>query len=331
MLERTPGERALEQDGPGTWTTVVQGVGPGTRYRYRVDDSDPMPDPASRYQPLGVHGPSEVVSPDSFEWTDGEWNGIPHERLIFYELHVGTFTGQGTFRAAAERLSYLADLGVTAIEMMPVAECPGTRNWGYDGASLFAPFHVYGHPDDLRFFVNEAHAAGLAVVLDVVYNHLGPDGAYLPAYAPVFFSPAHRSPWGDAVNLDQAGSEMVRAFLIENALYWISEFHFDGLRLDATHAMVDESPRHFLAEVADSVHSCGGFRRFVFAEDERNLAHMVKAVEQGGFGLDGVWADDFHHGVHTLLTGESDGYYTDYSGKAADLAKTIRDGWFYQG
>ncbi|MFB3853060.1 MAG: malto-oligosyltrehalose trehalohydrolase [Vicinamibacterales bacterium] len=322
---------ALERGESGIWAAFVEGAGPGTRYFYRLDDLPSMPDPASRFQPLGVHGPSEVVAVAEFPWSDSSWHGVPLERLVFYELHVGTFTRAGTYDAATKRIPYLADLGVTAIELMPLAEFPGTRNWGYDGAAIFAPAHEYGHPDDLRSFVDRAHAAGLAVFLDVVYNHLGPDGAYLAVFVPPFFSSVHASPWGESVNLDKPGSGMVREFLLENVKYWLNEFHFDGLRLDATHALVDESPRHFLADVAASVHSVKPFNRLAVAEDDRNLVTLIRSPEEGGYGLDAVWADDFHHQAHRMVTGEADGYYRDYDGTPADLARTIADGWLFQG
>ncbi|HXH06040.1 MAG TPA: malto-oligosyltrehalose trehalohydrolase, partial [Vicinamibacterales bacterium] len=326
------GEHALAREPDDTFTAVVGGARPGDRYRLRRDGGPPMPDPASRFQPEGVHGPSEIVDPAAFEWHDTDWPGVAAGDLVLYELHVGTFTPEGTFAAAAARLPYLRDLGVTAIELMPVADFPGRRNWGYDPAALFAPARCYGPPDDLRRLVDTAHALGLAVHLDVVYNHLGPDGAYLAAFSPPFFTDRHRSPWGAGVNLDGPGSAMVRRFLIENALHWLHEYHIDGLRLDATHALADDGPRHFLAELASAVHAAArGRPALVIAEDSRNLAVLVREPDEGGWGLDGVWADDFHHVVRVMLAGDRDGYYADYEGTTAELAATLRDGWLYQG
>jgi maltooligosyltrehalose trehalohydrolase len=309
-------------------------IGPGARYRYRLNGRQTFPDVASRYQPEGVHGPSEVIDPARFQWSDGEWKGIDIRDVIVYELHVGAFTPQGTFDEVRKRLPQLHTLGVTAIELMPVADFPGNRNWGYDGVALFAPARCYGHPDDLRRLVDAAHAQGLAVFLDVVYNHLGPDGNYLGAYSPYYFTKRHHTPWGPAINFDGEHSRIVREFFIENALYWLHEFHFDGLRLDATHAIVDDSPRHFLAELSDRVHEsfAGSKRRpLLIAEDSRNLAHMLKPLRKAGWGMDAVWADDFHHQLRRALAGDYDGYFQDYTGSAEDIATTIRKGWFYCG
>jgi len=327
-------ELAMEKDAQGFFSAQVETASPGDLYRYRLDEGDAWPDPASRFQPHGVHGPSQLVNPSNFSWSDDSWQGLSRERLVLYELHIGTFTPEGTFAAAQQKLPLLRDLGATAVELMPVADFPGSRNWGYDGASLFAPAHCYGTPGDLRRFVNSAHEIGLAVHLDVVYNHLGPDGSYLAAFSPFFLSQRHHSPWGAALNFDGAHSELVRRFFIENALHWIHEYHFDGLRLDATHAIVDDSPRHFLAELAQAVErSMEGERRqvLVIAEDDRNLGRIATPRNAGGWGLNGLWADDFHHEVHRRLTGESDGYFSDYSGTAADIATTVRQGWFYCG
>jgi maltooligosyltrehalose trehalohydrolase len=330
----TPGPREvlLERGPEGYWQAHVPGVEKGARYRYRLDGEGPFPDPASRSQPEGVHGPSAVVDPDAFAWSATRWGGVALEDLVLYELHVGTFTPEGTFDGAARRLEHLVTLGVTAVELMPVGDFPGRRNWGYDGVSLFAPARCYGTPDDLRRLVDTAHSIGLGVLVDAVYNHLGPDGAYLGLFSPEYFSDRHRTPWGGAVNLDGPASPHVRAFFIENALHWLHEYRFDGLRLDATHALFDDSPRHFLAELQSRVRaSLPGRKVLVIAEDSRNLAWMVQPESRGGFGLDAVWADDFHHQVRRHVAGDRDGYYCDYSGTTEDLAKTIRDGWFYQG
>jgi maltooligosyltrehalose trehalohydrolase len=322
----------------GSFAGVVPGVGAGARYAYRVDGAGPFPDPASRYQPDGVRGPSQLVDPSRFAWSDRRWRGIARRDLIVYELHVGTFTAAGTFAAAARRLPALRALGITAIELMPVADCPGARNWGYDGVALFAPARRYGTPDDLRRLIDRAHRLGIAVLLDVVYNHVGPDGAYLAAFSRHYFSARHRTPWGAAVNLDGRHSDMVRGFLVENALYWLHEYHVDGLRLDATHTLIDDSPRHFLAELAARVRRAGrpaelrvARRPLLIAEDHRNLAVMLRPPARGGWGLDAVWADDFHHQMRRALAGDHEGYFADFRGTMPDIAATLQHGWFYRG
>ena len=322
----------LEREDDGHWAAFAEGVGAGTLYRYRLDGEGPFPDPASRFQPLGVHGPSQVVDPASFSWTDSLWRGVGLQQLVVYEAHVGAFTPAGTFAGTAGRLEDLKDLGVTAIELMPLADFPGRRNWGYDGVDLFAPARCYGTPDDLRRLVDRAHGLGLAVLLDVVYNHLGPDGAYLGVFSRRYFSESHQTPWGAAVNLDGPGSPAVRTFFIENALHWVHEYHLDGLRLDACHALLDDSPRHFLAELQERLRASVGDREvLVIAEDSRNLVRMVLPEAEAGWGLDAVWADDLHHQVRVALAGDRDGYYGDFSGSLADVAATVRDGWFFQG
>lgn len=325
------GEHPLRLEPDALATAFVPGLGAGARYRFKLDGQGPFPDPASRFQPLGVHGPSEVVDPAAFAWSDGAWRGLEPETLVLYELHVGTFSPAGTFAGVRERLPHLRELGVTALELMPVADFPGQRNWGYDGVAPFAPARCYGTPDELRAMVDAAHGLGLGVLLDVVYNHLGPDGNYLHSYSPAFFSDRHQTPWGQAINLDGPGSALVRAFLIENALRWLAEYHFDGLRLDATHALVDESPRHFLAELAERVLALPGPRRLLVAEDERNLAGLVRRAEQGGMALDAVWADDFHHQMRRRLAGDHDGYFADFSGSTADIVDTVTHGFHYRG
>ena len=250
---------------------------------------------------------------------------------VFYELHVGTFTPEGTFRGVLERLPYLKNLGITAIELMPVADFPGNRNWGYDGVALFAPARCYGEPGDLRALVDAAHQHGLAVYLDVVYNHLGPDGAYANVFSPHYFTDRHQSPWGSGVNLDGPHSAEVRRFFIENALHWVHEYHIDGLRLDATHAMQDDSPVHFLAELTTTVREQSGRPVLFVAEDHRNLARMLRPVAAGGWGIDAVWADDFHHQARVHVAHDHEGYYADFTGRAEDLATTLRQGWFFSG
>ena len=319
----------LAAEGNGYFAGVVEGAGPGSRYRYRLDGGETYPDPASRRQPEGVHGPSEVVDPSAFAWSDQGWSGVDMERLVIYEMHVGTFTPEGTFDAAAQRLPALADLGVTAVQLMPVADFEGSRNWGYDGVDLFAPSMSYGGADGLRRFVDAAHRLGLAVILDVVYNHFGPEGNYIPAITGGrFFTDRHKTPWGDAINYDGPGCEAVRDFVLQNALHWLVEYHVDGLRLDATHAIVDDSPVHILAEIARRVRELPAPRRFLIAEDERNDARVLREPGAGGWGLDGVWADDLHHQLRRLTAGDRDGYFVHYEGSTDAIATTLRHGWW---
>lgn len=324
--------RPLTPAGDGVFTLRWPDLRAGTHYRYRLGGGGPFPDPASRSQPQGVHGPSAVVDPSAFAWSDHAWTGLPLESLVIYELHVGTFTAAGTFAGVTAALPDLQALGVTAVELMPVADFPGRRNWGYDGVAPFAPARCYGAPDDLRQLVDTAHRLGLAVLLDVVYNHLGPDGAYLSQFSPFYFTDRHPSPWGAGIDLDGPHGAHVREFFIENALHWVHEYHVDGLRLDATHAIRDDSHRHFLAELSAAVHESAPHRRVhVIAEDDRNLARLVTPEDRGGWGLDAVWADDFHHQMRRHLAGDSDGYYRDYTGSTRDVAATLRQGWFYTG
>lgn len=318
--------------GGGYHEVTVSGAGAGTRYTFRLDGEQEFPDPASRFQPEGVHEASVVVDPSTYDWSDGDWTGIPQKDLVFYELHVGTFTPDGTFDGVRSRLEYLKELGITAIELMPLADFPGRWNWGYDHAALYAPSRAYGRPDELRRLVDEAHQIGLAVFLDVIYNHLGPDGAYVAAFAPMF-TDKHQTPWGRAINLDDDHSEGVRALFIDNALTWLREYHFDGLRLDATHAIVDDSQTHFLAELMTAVETLkDGPERTLIAEDSRNLNTIVLPRENGGYGLHAVWTDDFHHQIRNMTAGDEDGYFADFAGTSAvDVARTVRRGWFYEG
>jgi maltooligosyltrehalose trehalohydrolase len=326
-------ERPLMPESGGYWTGRFTDLGAGTRYTFRLDGRTDLtfPDPASRHQPDGVHAASAVVDPATFLWTDAAWRPPSLRDVVFYELHVGTFTPHGTFRAAIERLPYLRELGVTAVELMPLGDFPGSRNWGYDGVAIFAPARCYGTPDELRAFVDAAHGHQLAVFIDVVYNHLGPDGAYANACSPYYFTDRHPTAWGAGVNLDGPHSEHVRRFFIENAQHWVHEYHVDGLRLDATHAMRDDSPTHFLAELTTTVRGHARRPVLIVAEDHRNLAHMLQGTQQGGFGLDGVWADDFHHQIRVHTARDREGYYEDYDGTTVDIAATIRQGWFYTG
>lgn len=321
---------AMNPEGEGFFSCFVPGAAAGARYMYRVNGSL-FPDPASRYQPDGVHGPSMVIDPTAFAWTNSEWQGLRRDDLIFYELHVGTFSPEGTFEGVRQRLPYLRDLGITAIELMPLADFPGRWGWGYDPAALFAPCRAYGTPDDLRRLIDEAHGNGMAIFLDVVYNHFGPDGAYASAFAP-FFTDKHHTPWGKAINLDDVGSDHVRSFLIENTLHWLLEYRFDGLRLDATHALIDDSTQHFLAQLTEAVKALDGRERYVVAEDERNLKTLIVARGEGGYGLDAVWADDFHHLMRNLTAGDKQSYYADFDPSTTeDVATALRQGWFYTG
>jgi maltooligosyltrehalose trehalohydrolase len=322
------GIHPLPANSDGVWETWVRGAAPGDRYAYVLDDSPPLPDPASRFQPDGVHGPSEVVDPSTFEWHDVGWHPRSIRDLIVYELHVGTFSPEGTFDGARARLPYLRDLGVTAVELMPVADFAGNRNWGYDGVDLFAPSRAYGRPDDLRRLVDAAHGHGLSVILDVVYNHLGPEGAYLPRFSLTYFTSRHQTPWGQAINLDAPGSSVVRRFISDNAEHWLREYHFDGLRLDATHALIDTSQTHIVKEVATAVREGTGRPVVVHAEDDRNLAEII---EDGGWALDGVWADDFHHVVRRMVAEDRHSYFADFKGDGRELAAVIRQGWLYTG
>jgi maltooligosyltrehalose trehalohydrolase len=328
-----PGDRviAMQPVGGGYFTAAVEGIAPGALYLYCLDGQAERPDPASRFQPQGVHGPSEVVDP-GFAWTDHGWLGIPLKQYVLYELHVGTFTPHGTFDAIIPRIRELRDLGITAIELMPVAQFPGKRNWGYDGVYPFAVQNSYGGPAALKRLVNACHHEGIAVALDVVYNHLGPEGNYLADFAP-YFADFYRTPWGPALNFDGPQSDHVRRYFIENALQWIAEFHIDALRLDAVHTIVDLSARPFLEELSAVIHAKAhqlNRQVFLIAENNRNDARVLRPREAGGLGLDAVWNDDFHHAVHVMLTGEQNGYYQDFSG-IGDLARAFRKGFVYEG
>jgi maltooligosyltrehalose trehalohydrolase len=300
---------------------------------YRLDGGDSFPDPASRYQPDGVHKASQIIDPKVFEWTDQDWHGIELEDLVIYELHVGTATKEGTFDALITRLGSIRELGVTAIQLMPVADFPGERNWGYDGVSLFAPARAYGGPEALRRLVDAAHARHLAVILDVVFNHLGPEGNYLEKYSKSYFTDQHTTDWGKALNYVGKSGRPVRDFFVANACYWADEYHIDGLHLDAIQAIKDTEDPHIIAELAIRVReSLSGKRSFlIIAEDEYNDPELVQPMKKGGFGLDAVYADDFHHQMHVALTGEKTGYYMDYSGTIEDLVTTLQQGWWFTG
>jgi maltooligosyltrehalose trehalohydrolase len=319
-------------DEGGYFSATVGDVREGDRYLYRFDDGAERPDPVSRFQPEGVHGPSQVVNPGSYDWSDGSWHGIPLDDYIAYELHVGTFTPEGTFEAVISRLDYLVELGVTAVELMPVAQFPGGRNWGYDGVYPFAPQNSYGGPDGLKTLVDACHRKGVAVILDVVYNHLGPEGNYLNCFGP-YFTDRYRTPWGDAVNFDGPCSDDVRSYFIDNALYWVTEYHVDALRIDAIHGIFDFSARHVLAELAEAVHNVAeqlGRPLYVIGESSLNDVRTIHAPELGGLGFDAQWNDDFHHALRTFLTGEREGYYADF-GEFSQFVKAFREGFVYSG
>jgi maltooligosyltrehalose trehalohydrolase len=325
-------EVALDAEGGGYFSGLVREAAPGARYRFRLDGADRFPDPASRFQPEGPHGPSVVVDPTRYRWSDAGWKGRSIAGQVIYEMHVGTFTREGTWDAAGERLRDLVDTGVTVVEVMPIADFPGRFGWGYDGVALFAPTRLYGTPDDLRGFVDDAHERGLAVILDVVYNHLGPDGNYLTQYADAYFTDRHVTDWGDPINFDGEDSGPVREFYLANARYWIDEFHFDGLRLDATQNVYDEGPEHILAAVVREVRAAAGGRRtIVVGENEPQQVRLVKPKEQGGFGMDALWNDDLHHSAQVLLSGRNEAYYTDYLGAPQEFVSAMKYGYLYQG
>jgi malto-oligosyltrehalose trehalohydrolase len=306
----------------------------GSRYSFRFDGVGPaVPDPASRFNPDGVHASSEVVDPNAYEWRDREWRGAPwNEATVVYELHVGTFTSEGTYAAAAKRLDYLASLGVTALELMPLAATAGRWNWGYDGVLPFAPHAGYGAPEDLKRFVDAAHERGLMVLLDVVYNHFGPEGNYLGHYAQHFFTAKHKTPWGNAINFDDESSDTVRRFFVHNALYWLEEYHFDGLRLDAVHAILDDSEPCFLRELAAAVRALPGRERHLILENDHNDAALLARERDGRpIAYTAQWNDDFHHALHVLLTGDQRGHYGDYADAGAMLLKALTEGFVYQG
>ncbi len=326
---------SLQRCDEGWFELVTNAAKPGAQYCFRIDGAQEVPDPASRFQPHDVHGPSEIVNPGDFGWLDERWRGRRWEEAVIYELHVGAFTQAGTFEFACERLEYLADIGITAIELMPLADFPGLRNWGYDGVFPFAPDSTYGHPEDLKNFVQCAHQRGMMVLLDVVYNHFGPEGNYLNAYAPQFFTDRHHTPWGNAINFDGPQSRVVRDFFIHNALYWLTEYHFDGLRLDAVHAMLDDSTPHILTELANTVRSSVESDRMIhlILENDFNQARYLQrnaGCETRAYTAQ--WNDDIHHALHVLITGERGGYYSDYSQSSADhLGRCLVQGFAYQG
>jgi maltooligosyltrehalose trehalohydrolase len=330
--EEWPVEFELTPEKGGYFSGLVPGAGAGALYKLRLDGGDAFPDPASRFQPQGPHGPSQVVDPATFPWTDEGWPGVGRDGQVIYEMHVGTFTREGTWKAAERELAELAELGITLIEVMPVAEFPGRFGWGYDGVDLFAPYHLYGEPDDFRRFVDRAHAAGLGVILDVVYNHLGPDGNYLKQFSPAYFTDRYKNDWGQAINFDGDGAGPVRELFLANAGYWIDEFHLDGLRLDATQDVKDASEDHILAAVVRRARAAAGERSiYTVAENEPQHTQLVRPPEEGGCGIDALWNDDFHHSTQVALTGRNEAYYKDYKGSPQEMISLVKYGYLYQG
>jgi maltooligosyltrehalose trehalohydrolase len=333
VIEGASAPAPLERESTGYFSGLLTEARAGTRYRYRLDGGDYLyPDPVSRFQPDGPHGPSQVIDPADFVWTDHDWKGCSNHGEVAYELHIGTFTPEGTWGAAAAKLPGLVELGITVVEVMPVAEFPGKFGWGYDGVDLFAPTRLYGTPRDFRAFVNRAHELGLAVILDVVYNHIGPDGNYLKAFSPQYFTDRYKCEWGEALNFDGDNSGPVRDFFTDNAAYWIDEFHIDGLRLDATQQIFDDSAEHVLMDIGRRARRAAGKRSvFIVAENEVQHVRVIRPIEQGGYGLDAMWNDDFHHSALVALTGKREAYYSDYHGTPQELISSAKWGFLFQG
>jgi len=317
----------------GYFAIFVEGIGPGTRYRFRVDNDEKLyPDPATQSQPEGPHGPSEVVDHAAFKWTDSNWPGVKSFGQVLYEFHCGVFTPEGTWAAAMEKLPLLKDIGITCLEIMPVAAFPGRWNWGYDGVCQFAPTHTYGTPDDFRRFIDRCHALGIGAILDLVYNHLGPDGNYIPVFSDKFFNNRKMTDWGIAINYDGEQSRPVREYYIANACYWIEQFHLDGFRFDATQAIVDSSPKHLLAEITEAARKAAGKRSiYIINENEPQQTHLVCPISEGGFGMDALWNDDFHHSARVAVCGRQEGYYRDHPGRAQEFVSGAKYGYIYQG
>jgi maltooligosyltrehalose trehalohydrolase len=326
------GEHSLTAESGGYFSGSVAGAAADDLYRYRLDGGEPLPDPASRFQPRGPRGPSRVVDPESFSWSDAGWEGRGLRGQVLYEMHVGTFTREGTWAAAIRELPALVDLGVTVIEVVPVADFPGRFGWGYDGVCLFAPYHGYGDANDMRSFVGAAHGLGIGVILDVVYNHLGPRGNVLSKYTPAYFTDRYHTDWGSAINFDGPNSGPVREFFLSNAGYWIDEFHLDGLRLDATQSIFDASETHILTQIGQRVRKAArGRATIVINENEPQLAKIVRTLDRGGYGLDGLWNDDFHHSAMVALTGRSEAYYSDHRGSPQEFISAAKYGYLFQG
>lgn len=326
------GVHTLSPEGRGYFSLMAPGVKAGDLYGYRLDHAGPFPDPASRFQPQGPEGLSEAIDPEAFHWTDSLWPGVELKGQVIYEMHIGTFTGEGTWEAASRQLWELRDLGVTTIELMPIADFPGKFGWGYDGVSLYAPTRLYGRPDEMRAFVDRAHSVGLGVILDVVYNHTGPQGCFLTRFSGDYFTDRYENEWGRAINFDGDGSAPVREFFIENAKYWIREFHLDGLRLDATQVIFDSSATHIVSDITSAARSAGAGRStLVIAENEPQDVRLISKREDGGFGMDGLWNDDFHHSARVAMTGRREAYYTDYLGRPQELISAVKWGFLFQG
>lgn len=325
----------LESEGNGYFSATVRGVSDGTLYGYRLDEDEKLyPDPMSRFQPEGPHGPSQIVDPRRFSWSDSGWSGISMSGQVLYEMHIGTFTREGTYAAAEKELAELAACGITCLEVMPIAEFPGRFGWGYDGVNLFAPTRLYGSPDDFRKFVDTAHRLGMGVILDVVYNHLGPDGNYLKQFAPAYFSVKHKTEWGEAINFDDTDCGPVREYFCANAAYWIDEYHLDGLRLDATQNIYDDaSPgEHILTDIGRACRQAANGRSVIVVnENEVQHPELCRPIEKGGYGLDGLWNDDFHHTAMVALTGRNEAYYTDYRGAPQEFVSSAKYGYLFQG
>ena len=332
VLKDTNKSLALTKNDQGYWCKTLTGIEPGTLYKFRLNEQDDFPDPASHSQPDGVHSWSKVIDHSGHSWQDTSWKGRDLNDMYIYELHVGTFTSAGTFEAIIEKLDHLEELGINTIELMPIAQFPGERNWGYDGVYPFAAQDSYGGVDGLKKLIDSCHARGFSILLDVVYNHLGPEGNYISQYGP-YFTDKYHTPWGSAINFDDEYSDYVRNHFIQNALMWLEDFHFDGLRLDAVHEIIDRGARHFLKELSektDELDSTTGRKYVLIAESDLNDTKLIKDYSEGGFGLEGQWVDDFHHSLHTILTGENAGYYADF-GKMDYLAKAFKQAFIYDG
>lgn len=322
----------LVKDNKGYWEKVIYEIPPGSFYKFRLDGKEEFPDPASLSQPVGVHSWSQVINLNALSWNDNSWKGIPLADMIIYELHIGTFTDEGTFEAVIDKLDHLLELGINTIEILPISQFPGSRNWGYDGVYPYAAQSSYGGPQDLNKMIDACHRKGIAVIIDVVYNHMGPEGNYLAEFGP-YFTEKYKTPWGAAINFDDKYSDEVRIFFIQNALMWLRDFHFDGLRLDAIHEIIDRSAKHLLKELSqeiDELQQETGREYIMIAESDLNDTMIIKPYDIGGLGLEAQWVDDFHHSLHTLLTGEKKGYYTDY-GTIEQLAKSFKQAFVYDG
>lgn len=326
------GPVAMKAEADGYFSATADDIGAGALYKFQLDDGEAYPDPASRFQSHGPHSFSEVIDPETFRWSDSNWPGIQLPGQIIYELHLGTFTKGGTWNSAAEKLEYLRDTGITLIEVMPISDFPGRFGWGYDGVQPYAPAGLYGRPDDMRGFVDRAHSLGIGVILDVVYNHLGPDGNYFPKFSPFYFSEQNKTDWGKAINFDGPQCGPVREFFRQNAAYWIRDFHLDGLRLDATQDIHDNSTPHILSEISQVARQAAGYRSIVLiGENEPQQTILIRPISEGGYGLDALWNDDYHHSAHVALTGKVDAYYTDYRGTPQEFVSVAKYGYLFQG